>query len=75
MTSTENNNELSVHEIQTCCDIAGIMYTYSGEDTGNTIHAVRLDKDNIRGWGVSVCKETAWNRAWDNYVDQLGETR
>lgn len=72
MTST-NDNELSVHEIQTCCDIAGIMYTYSGEE--DKIHAVRLDKDNIRGWGVSVCRETAWNRAWNNYVERLGETR
>ena len=68
-----NDNELSIHDIQNCCDIAGIMYTYSGGE--DKIHAVRLDKDNIRGWGVSVCKETAWNRAWDNYVDQLGETR
>ena len=74
MISTENN-ELSVHDIQNCCDIAGIMYTYRGEDTGN-IHTVRLDKDNIREWGVSACNETAWNCAWNNYVERLtGETR
>ena len=71
-----NDNELSVHEIQTCCDIAGIMYRQAQPAHQECAYVVSLMDDIFTlAYGIDIDEETAWNRAWDNYVDQLGETR
>ena len=73
MISTEYNNELSVHEIQTCCDIAGIRYRQ--EQPANEYIVSLMDDIFTLAYGIDKDEETAWNRAWNNYVERLGETR
>ena len=68
-----NYNELSIHDIQNCCDIAGIRYRQ--EQPANEYIVSLMDDIFTLAYGIDKDEETAWNCAWNNYVKRLGETR
>ena len=62
---------MSVHDIQNCCDIAGLMYSEAGcySEPYLAKYAVYIKNDELVATGYDNDREAAWNRAWYKYVE------